>query len=250
MQYRTGRMKLRQLIVDVVVNIVTGVLDALVVAVMYVQQYPAVCGALARCKEAIQYCVYRWKREPSEWDCWCCFSTLHSEDEYFWNESDVVYLGNVLDYDLALAKTKDGRRGVRVTKPEDRVFRSRTSSSDAEANELDASSELDWRIPSKAVKNPFLSVKYKACPDGAWYIKGMPQTIEQYIDLGSEYFYEGNELFSAAFVYRWLQYHGTVPFYDDYTLELLDGRAIQMVNLKNTQYIRLDKNGSYTVHSR
>jgi hypothetical protein len=133
-----------------------------------------------------------------------------------------------LDWDLIVAKTADGRRGVLSRKEENII-------------------PYVWHIPSVQTKCPFITVKYTA-PSLNHYLGGLPYStdrVEQYIDLGKEYFYVGNDLFSAAFIKRWFSYHGRVAFHPDYTIELLDGGAMKMVTIRSGQHIHLLENGKY-----
>ena len=266
--------------------------------------YPLTKQYFAALKTTTQSLVYGWRNEPTEWDCWTCYVTMKSEDEYMWNEGDQVYIGAMSlfpPFDLIIAKTQDGRRGVRVTQPEDLVpqifkedeeaakeeeeaaeseFESRSSETDYE-KDLDTKEEQEeedqsvaeqsvkeeqdetkeeeedkyvWVIPSIRTRCPFITIKYKPSSNGSHYLDGLPYNndtyVEEYLNVGKEYYYVGNELFSAAFIKRYLQYHGTVSFRDKYVLELLDGDAMKVVTVKPNQYIRLLENGAYEVISQ
>jgi len=93
-------------------------------------------------------------------------------------------------------------------------------------------------MEAKRVESPVLSVQYNH------------PNVEPPIsmEISDEYWIEGNELFSAAFVGRWLDYYvgPHVPFDLQYTLSLVvingDG-DIEVITLGPTEYIRILERG-------
>ena len=83
-------------------------------------------------------------------------------------------------------------------------------------------------IPSKV---KFLNVEYTH--------PNMNKTIS--LNIGQEYFIEGNEILSSAFVKRLLEYQGISYFFDlNYTLKILDNK-INFFELGSGEYIIIEK---------
>lgn len=79
--------------------------------------------------------------------------------------------------------------------------------------------------------SPFVTVQYRH-PRMA---KGV------YLDVDRSYYRAGNDLFSATFVKRTLLYQegASVPFDDDYVLEMFDVDKMELITLRSDQYIHL-----------
>jgi hypothetical protein len=93
-------------------------------------------------------------------------------------------------------------------------------------------------LEAKRVESPVLSVQYN-------HPKVEPPIS---IEISDEYWFEGNELFSAAFVGRWLDYFigPHIPFDTQYTLTLVvinEEADIEVITLGPTEYIRILEKG-------
>jgi hypothetical protein len=155
--------------------------------------------------------IFDLKVEPDTIQSWISINILKKEQEYqleeiyLWNDKNTASIE--IDYDLVIMKTEDGRRGCWVTNGK-------------------------HELTTNKVKLPFLTIKYRH--------PHLKKDI--YIDLEDDYYYEGNEILSAAFVKRWLLYNEldkTVPFDEFYWLEMLNTKNLEIIFLNFIQFVHL-----------
>jgi hypothetical protein len=91
--------------------------------------------------------------------------------------------------------------------------------------------------------SPFLTIKYIPPNKKVISTHTCNNMQDIYLDIPREYFYTGNELLSATFVKRWLDYHvGKVDFDNSYRIEMMDSN-FEFVNLGFHDYIVVKENG-------
>ena len=170
-----------------------------------------ICNKIHRVYKMMFTFIFDLKVEPDTIQSWISINILKKEQEYqleeiyLWNDKNTASIE--IDYDLVIMKTEDGRRGCWVTNGK-------------------------HELTTNKVKLPFLTIKYRH--------PHLKKDI--YIDLEDDYYYEGNEILSAAFVKRWLLYNEldkTVPFDEFYWLEMLNTKNLEIIFLNFIQFVHL-----------
>lgn len=186
------------------------------------------CGLHIQDTRWFQHITYYYRRvhsyasgirlEPDMDGGWMSVTYVSSDcqlkETYSEIDHDILYLGNVSRRDLVIAKRGE-RRGCWVEQKD------------------------DYMIPVRRFTAPFMSVRYT----------NRGQGVDVFLDIPKEYYYEGNELFSATFLQRWFEYNMGLRnqvFDLSYSLELFDD-DMRSVYIFCNQFVRLLPGGAYEI---
>jgi hypothetical protein len=216
-----------------------------------IEKRPLLSKAIHSCNRAFVHFIKQIKTEPSDyWICLCKLSHEPNDKRYALEEKyyfdDNYYCCDFESIDFTVRTASSSLSDMTNNHPFCYVevtgckeWKNDIIIKHDQKNQYSVSiksSKNVQTIERDKVDSPFFSIEYLH--------PMMEKGKRVYIDIPSNYFLEGNELLSATFVKRWLEYYvgRNVPFDKRYRLLILD-TELNEIELDFFNYVRITKNG-------